>query len=113
MDDILNGVYQTHNSRAVQAIFKVASDIQETYGPEGLMLFEKWLDSIPAGEIFDLDSNPEKVAEDLGSDWEKFAELDLQGRIMARALVDELGKLDRVQDYVYNSVLNSFLEAHK
>jgi len=110
--NLLMTVYGTANEAGVQGVMKFASDIKDQYGEDGVKAAEKWLDSIDATEIFDTESDPQKTAsefsEEYGIDQDTFNSLDLQGRIIAHAVMDEMGQRDKLAEHVRQSLHDRF-----
>jgi hypothetical protein len=112
MEDILLGVYGTHNDAAMTAIYRATEKVASEYGKEGVEVFEQWLDSVPAGEIFDLDVDAEKTASGLDeAGQQKLADADLFGRVAFHAFRQEAARYEKIAEFVEEGILESFFKA--
>ena len=107
--DLLMSLYGSHNEAAIRGLHKAADVIEGQYGEPGLTAFEQYLGQVPAGEIFDTETDPEKTASELEPDQlEKLNELHEAGRVMAQAFMQEVDRHEKIADYVCEGVLEGF-----
>lgn len=110
--NMLMSVYGTGNEARVKGVIKFASDVKADYGDDGVAAAEKWLDRMDSTELFEGEEEAEKTASDFaeeyGIDQETFQGLDLQGRIIAHAMMDEMSQSEKLTEHTASLLREKF-----